>query len=442
MRRIIASQVSNESIVIAAVECLRKGGLVIFPTETTYGAGVDATNQGAVDKLLAYKSRREGKPLSIAVTNQQMAEQYVALNEQARTLYQQFLPGPMTVISKDLKKVASGVASEFGTLGVRIPDYELVQKIIANLSIPITATSANASGKPRPYNIDHLLKNLSAKQQTLIDLIIDAGELPPNPPSTVIDTTLSVPVTLRGGSAVLLEREQSTEQLKSVTPTETKQIAGRLLLKKWEKIKSSGLVIGLSGELGVGKTVFTSGVAEFLQIDEPITSPTYHYLASYQFNRHGYKGMLHHLDLWKIQSETELERLNIERILHSGSVVIIEWWSQVEAWLLPLIKKSGLAMMVVTISETDNLVGKVTDKLVSNPTGKSTNKLVGKSINKLTSESTSKLTSNSTNKSTKKLIDKSTDYSSGKSVENLNIVSEDNPSEMFSSNRQITIQEI
>ena len=173
-----------------------------------------------------------------------------------------------------------------------------------------------------------------------------------------------------------------------------------------------------------------------------MTSPTYHYLASYQFNRHGYKGMLHHLDLRKIQSETELERLNIERILHSGSVVIIEWWSQVEAWLLPLIKKSGLAMMVVTISETDNLVGKVTDKLVSNPTGKSTNKLVGKSINKLTSESTSKLTSNSTNKSTKKLIDKSTDYSSGKSVENLNIVSEDNPSEMFSSNRQITIQEI
>lgn len=352
MRRIIASQVSIESIVIAAVECLQKGGLVIFPTETTYGAGVDATNQDAVDKLLAYKSRREGKPLSIAVTNQRMAEQYVALNEQARTLYQQFLPGPVTVVSKSLGQVATGVASEFGTLGVRIPNYELVQKIIANLCIPITATSANASGKPRPYNVDHLLKNLSAKQQALIDLIIDAGELPPNPPSTVIDTTLSAPVTLRGGSVVLLDHDRPKVQLKSASPTETKQIAGRLLLKNWDKIKSTGFVIGLSGELGVGKTVFTSGVAEFLQIEEPITSPTYHYLASYQFNRHGFKGMLHHLDLWKMQSAAELERLKIEQILRPGSIVVIEWWSQVATWLLPLVQTSGLAIMIVTMSET------------------------------------------------------------------------------------------
>jgi L-threonylcarbamoyladenylate synthase len=83
-------------------EILAQGGLVLFPTETTYGAGVDATNQLAVNKLLAYKSRREGKPLSVLVANPEMAGKFVEINDQAQQLYDQFLPGPVTVISKSL----------------------------------------------------------------------------------------------------------------------------------------------------------------------------------------------------------------------------------------------------------------------------------------------------------------------------------------------------
>jgi L-threonylcarbamoyladenylate synthase len=194
MNIISTKNTSKEKIIDTVVQTLSKGGLVIFPTETTYGAGVDATNQKAVDKLLSYKTRREGKPLSIAVTDKKMAEEYVFLNNSASQMYDTFLPGPFTIISKSKGKTAQGVESEFATLGVRIPDYPLVLDFLSKFKKPMTATSANASGKRRPYKVEHLLENLSQKQKDLIDLIVDVGELKHNKPSTIIDTTMSAPM--------------------------------------------------------------------------------------------------------------------------------------------------------------------------------------------------------------------------------------------------------
>src|SRR5680860_1375363 len=179
----------TKKIIEEAVKVLEKGGLVIYPTETLYGIGVDATNQKAVDKLLTYKTRREGKPLSIAVNSLQMAKEYVEINPTAHNLYSNFLPGPLTVVSPGLGKVAKGVESEIGTLGIRIPKYELILDIIESFGKPITATSANASYKKQPYCIDDILENISTKQKNLIDLIIDAGQLEKRDPSTVVDTT-------------------------------------------------------------------------------------------------------------------------------------------------------------------------------------------------------------------------------------------------------------
>ena len=351
------------AVVAEVVRVLRAGGLIIFPTETTYGAGVDATNQAAVDKLLAYKTRREGKPLSIAVTDLAMAQQFVEVNESAQKIYDQFLPGPVTVVSKSLGKVATGVASEFGTLGVRIPDYPLVIEIVKKLGHPLTATSANASGKKRPYSIPDLLNTLSEKQKSLIDLVLDAGTLPPNPPSVVIDTTLSTPVTMRAGiledairqstvdvgNQALGNRAECTvydtfaqTTLISSSEAETKSIAGRLLLKHWNDVKETGLVIGLNGPLGAGKTIFVKGLAEFLQIKEPVVSPTYTYMQEYHFVRHGVKGKLFHLDLWKIDSAEELARLELKELFQPNTVVAIEWWGQVKSWLPQLLRLKNL----------------------------------------------------------------------------------------------------
>lgn len=334
MKIIIAQDSSKSSLVKAAVDVLQKGGMVIYPTETTYGLGVDATNKRAVDRLLRYKSRREGKPLSIAVTDQDMAEQYVLISDQAKTLYRQFLPGPVTVISQDKGKLAKGVASEFGTVGVRIPDYPLVVEIVRALGKPITATSANASDQKRPYHINDILDHLSPSRKALLDLVIDAGQLPKRPPSTVIDTTLSSPLTVREGKLkpIPTSSQDRIIKLTSHNEQETKDIAGRLLLKYWNIVKKQGLLIGLSGKLGAGKTVFAKGVAKFLHIKDTITSPTYTYLEEYPFTRHQTQGMLYHLDVWKVDSAQELAQLKIEELLGASKVVVVEWFDHVKAW--------------------------------------------------------------------------------------------------------------
>ncbi len=372
MQTLATADYSESEIIHQAAAVIAAGGLVIFPTETVYGAGVDATNRAAVDKLLAFKSRREGKPLSIAVTDLEMASKYVVINDQARKLYERFLPGPVTVVSQGKHVLAAGVESEFGTLGVRIPDYLLIVNLVAKLGKPITATSANGSGAKRPYSISDIFDELSEAQKGLIDLVIDAGTLPTRPPSTVIDTTLSAPVTLRQGEVDLrslsqLNESQSSSQLsdsssssrpqrsevegslskskpalilKSSSESDTIGIAGRLLLKNWDIIKEKGLVIGLDGSLGMGKTVFTKGVAAFLNISETITSPTYTYCEEYPYERHQSRGSLIHVDAWKVDTADMWHRLEVEKMMGPGKVVVIEWWSQVAAWVLPA--SSGL----------------------------------------------------------------------------------------------------
>ncbi len=354
MKRIQIASIPTSDLLSQTIAVLKSGGLILFPTETTYGAGVDATQPKAVNKLLAYKSRREGKPLSIAVANQEMAEQYVILNEQARTLYRQFLPGPLTVISQAIPEaVAPGVASEFGSLGVRIPAYPLILNLISVYGKPLTATSANASGKARPYTIDGCLADLSAKQRSQIDLILDAGELPPNPPSTIIDTTLSTPVTFRTGQLQLSEDQSASTELTSKSAVETQGIAGKFLLKHWNAIRSYGLLVGLDGSLGVGKTVFTKGIAQFLGITDRMTSPTYSYIESYDYSRHGVNGTLHHLDLWKVGSVAELDRLEISRLLQPNDVVVIEWFGSFSKELALLAKQKSTPLVHVAITDRD-----------------------------------------------------------------------------------------
>ncbi len=425
---------NQQQIVNQAVKVLQSGGLIIYPTETVYGLGVDATNQKAIDKLLAYKSRREGKPLSVAVANQKMAEQFVELNDQARALYQQFLPGPITIISlirhrlshsrhsglvenpatamdsgsstsainptsisyhqpiqsehqlptihqppttsnqqpannnqypltshqppatsnqlPTTSHLALGVASEFDTLGIRIPDYPLVIDIVQQLGTPITATSANASGKRRPYSVDQILINLSDTQRNLIDLIIDAGTLPKRPPSTVIDTTLSTPIIVRQG-ALLKNSQSNTTKLTSRSEAETKAISGKIVLKNWDVIEKSPIVIGLNGPLGAGKTVFAKGVAEFLGITTPIVSPTYSYTEEYNFKRYATQGKLIHADVWKVDSAGMLARIGLIENLQPNTIFIIEWFSQVAVWLQPSLQTSKATLIQVNISDQD-----------------------------------------------------------------------------------------
>ena len=113
----------------------------------------------------------------------------------------------------------------------------------------------------------------------------------------------------------------------------TKKIAGILMLKHWDQIKQKGLIVGLDGPLGAGKTIFAKGVGKFLQISDIITSPTYSYIEEYDYQRHDISGKLYHIDLWKIETEEELKRLEIEKLIAPKNVVVIEWWDQGRKYL-------------------------------------------------------------------------------------------------------------
>jgi L-threonylcarbamoyladenylate synthase len=312
---------NDEKSVEAAVGVLKEGGLVIYPTETLYGIGADATNPEAIKKLSEFKDRPFGKPYSIAVTDQKMAEKYVELNGSAKNLYKEFLPGPLTVISNGKHKVAKGVESEEGTLGIRIPDYKLVIDIVKNFEKPITATSANASYKKRPYTVPDILDNISDKQRGLIDLIIDAGKLPPNEPSTVIDTTLDDPVTLRQGQIKLTQ--------KNVVLTRSEENTGNVAKEIWQKYEvhkgKRAIVFALQGEMGTGKTIFTKGLARAMGITELVTSPTYALENEYTAGH----DKLFHIDAWRLEKAGELRALGFEALIKNKSVISVEWAERV-----------------------------------------------------------------------------------------------------------------
>jgi L-threonylcarbamoyladenylate synthase len=336
----------DENTVQDASGVLANGGLVIYPTETLYGVAVDATNKEAVRKLGEYKNRPFGKPYSIAVSNEKMADDYVHLNQTAKNLYKKFLPGPLTIVSKGKHKVTFGIESEDGTLGIRISSLRLVGDIVKRLGRPITATSANASYKKRPYKISDILSNISKKQKSLIDLIIDAGELPRNEPSSVIDTTLDEPITLRLGEIGLTEKNEVLSRNEEATKNIAKEI--------WQKYESyegkRAIIFALRGEMGVGKTMFTKGLAKAMGISDLVTSPTFALENEYQTG----KERLYHFDAWRIENSRELKSLDFEGLVKSRSVIAIEWAEKVSEYIRVFDEEALVVWVSLKYGESEN----------------------------------------------------------------------------------------
>lgn len=311
----------NKKAIEVAVKALSKGQLVFMATETVYVAGVDATNPEAVKKLVLFKNRPFGKPFSVGVTDIKMAEKYVVLNETARNLYKRFLPGPVTVISTGKHNLAKGVEAENGTLGIRIPDYVFFQAVIKKFNKPITTTSANASYQRRPYKLTDILDNISEKQKKLIDLMIDAGELPHNEPSTVIDTTIDDnPIVLRQGDIKIKNKNEVLSRSEENTQNIAKE-----LWQKYEDYKGKrAIIFALEGPMGAGKTQFVKGLARAMGIKEQVTSPSYDLLNCLRSMVDGRR--LAHIDTWRmLNANEELKDLDLKNLINEKTIIAIEW---------------------------------------------------------------------------------------------------------------------
>lgn len=330
---------------------LTSGGLVVFPSDTVYGLLADSQNPKAVSRLLEFKERRPGQAVSVFVADEKMAGEYVKLNQNAKNVIKNLLPGPFTAICRSKHKTDLRLEAENGTLGFRIPDYPLITGLVKQFGQPLTATSANISSRPPHYSVNSFLKSISEKKKGLLDLIVDAGTLPPNKPSTVIETTSGELKTLRLGDLF----PKSANSFISKSEEETREL-GRYLAAKFYNISlSKPIVFLLQGELGAGKTTFAKGVGKALNIKEEIISPTYTISYEYLFmplmqndndclghNRtiqHKKPVKLVHFDLFRLESPEEFSELDFEQNLAIGNIYLIEWPERIQKEVISALKK-------------------------------------------------------------------------------------------------------
>lgn len=333
-----------EEVILQAVRVIQNGGLVVYPSDSCYGLATDATNEKAVEKLKRYKQFRGQKPVSVNVPSKEMAAEYVQINDIAKNLYENYTPGPITIVSKGLGKLAKGVESDWGTVGVRIPDHKVPVLLAQKFGKPVTATSANVSYKSLPYSIEQLLKHTPAKSQELLDLIIDAGELRKNVPSTVLDTTMNSMEVLREGK---VEFENAIKKDKLYLKKETRAAQETIDLGKQiaehftQKHRNGSLVFALSGELGAGKTQFSKGVGEYLQVEDVVNSPTYTIINEYQYLDADTERTLAHMDTWRITDIAEFHRSGLSEYLENSEIIIIEWADKFYHEIEELVKDNG-----------------------------------------------------------------------------------------------------
>lgn len=183
-----------------AVECLERGQVIACPTDTVYGLLADATNEKAVDKIFKIKKRDKKKAISIFIKDVKMAKKYALMDKEMEKFLEEIWPGKITVALK--RKKNSGLPKNLfankRTIGLRIPDNKLIARIIEKFNKPLTGTSANISGKPSTVKVDEIY-NYFEDEEERPDLILSAGNLPKNNPSSVIDFSNDKPKIIRRG---------------------------------------------------------------------------------------------------------------------------------------------------------------------------------------------------------------------------------------------------
>ena len=176
---------------------LAAGKVLIFPTDTVYGLVADAGNESAVRKVFAIKGRQVYKKLPFFVASIEEAKKIAEVLRRQEEFLRKVWPGKVTVV---LQRKKDG-----GTIGLRIPDYPLLNQVLSGTKMLLTGTSANLSGRPASGDIKEIIKQFAGRK-TQPDAAVDAGVLPASKPSTVVDLTSSAPKILRLGAVKLKVR--------------------------------------------------------------------------------------------------------------------------------------------------------------------------------------------------------------------------------------------
>jgi L-threonylcarbamoyladenylate synthase len=217
--------VSQEREIARAVEILRSGGLVAFPTETVYGLGADASNPQAVRRIFEVKGRPAQHPVIVHLASAEALSRWARdVPPAAAVLAQRFWPGPLTLVLKRAPGVIDEVTGGQDTVGLRVPSHPIAQALLRSFAGGIAAPSANRFGRLSPTTAQHVRDELGES----VDLILDGGACEVGIESTILDLSSGAPVLLRPGRIASEEIEALLAQAVARAGAAAPRAAGTL----------------------------------------------------------------------------------------------------------------------------------------------------------------------------------------------------------------------
>ncbi len=171
-----------QPIIVRAAEIVQSGGIVVYPTDTSYGLGCDAKNPQALERLIDMKKRDRhlGVPLLFDTLGQ--CEVYHSFGDLERVIARLFWPGALTLVVKAKPDVPEHITAGRDSIAVRVPDHVIPRGISRLINGPLVGTSANLSGKPSPFDVATAMEQLGQQ----VDLYVDGGVSSSNDNSTII----------------------------------------------------------------------------------------------------------------------------------------------------------------------------------------------------------------------------------------------------------------
>jgi L-threonylcarbamoyladenylate synthase len=180
------TELAMETVLRKALEVLKSGGIIAYPTETFYGLGVKFDLEGPLEKLYEIKKRPRVKAMSLIIgKSEQLPSVADSISIAAEALMGEFWPGPLTLLFPAKENISRLITAGTGKVAVRVPGESFALALARIAGFPITATSANPSGLPPADDAETVIRYFGSD----VDLIVSAGPTPGGIPSTIVDTT-------------------------------------------------------------------------------------------------------------------------------------------------------------------------------------------------------------------------------------------------------------
>ncbi len=193
----IQGNAADKAALEIASNAILNGSVISLATDTFYALGADPFNLRAVEQIYQIKGRQPWKPLLLLIDSIDQAESIAQkIPDLFYEIAEDFWPGPLTIILRAAKHVPLKITGGTGTVGMRIPNFDLARNLVQAIDLPIVGTSANLTAHPPCSSADEVLNQLGGR----IELILDSGRLAAVAPSTIIDLTKDPPAVVREGA--------------------------------------------------------------------------------------------------------------------------------------------------------------------------------------------------------------------------------------------------